>query len=153
MDVLREVFERFGFTDIQTVIASGNVVFTTSTPPMVEDVEAHFEREVGFSSMVFVRSADEVRSILSHRPWRHDGAVVDVSFLRTRPDRARSIELEKSASSPEAIAVIGTEVFFLRAGRGLPTTHKEADTVRILGRESTRRGITTVERVAALLDP
>ncbi len=152
MDVLRGVFERFGFTDVATVIASGNVLFDSPSPPVAGDLEAYFEREVGFSSTMFIRSAAEVRSVLANRPWDHADAIVDVAFLSRPLDDSRSIELEASVSPPEAVSVFGTEVFILRAPRDQQTPYKESVALGALSSDSTRRGIATVERIAGLFD-
>lgn len=152
MEVLRGVFERFGFADVATILASGNVLFDSPSPPVAGDLEVRFESEVGFSSTMFIRSAAEVRSVLANRPWDHADAIVDVVFLSLPLDDSRSAELEASVSPPEAVSVIGTEVFILRAARDRQTPYKESDALGALSRDSTRRGIATVERVAAMFD-
>ena len=41
MDVLRGLFERQGFDSVESILASGNVVFSTEQPP-TSDLEASF---------------------------------------------------------------------------------------------------------------
>lgn len=147
MDLLADVFTSAGLEDVATHIASGNVIFEAASPPLPGDLERAFERRIGFHSAVFLRRSDAIRSLLDHVPWQDGDETVDVSFLAEEPDPADARRLESTASAPEQIMVIGTEVFFLRAGRGTPPTHKEAVTVEILGVSTTRRGLRTIEQI------
>ena len=147
MDLLRSVFVDSGFENVATYIASGNVVFESAAPPLPEELADAVERRVGFHSEVFLRNSDEVQRVIDGVPWRSDDGLVDVSFLEREPDPDRARILEASSVAPEKIAVRGSEVYFLRAGRGVPTTHKESATVGALGMKTTRRGLATVERI------
>ena len=147
MDLLRDVFTEAGLENVATHIASGNVIFEASSPPLSGDLERAFERRIGFHSAVFLRSSDGIRSVLDHVPWQDGDGTVGVSFLPGEPDPADARALESRASAPEQIVVSGTEVYFLSAGRGTPTMHKEAVTVKILGVTTTRRGLSTIEQI------
>jgi uncharacterized protein (DUF1697 family) len=147
MDLLRAVFVEAGFENVGTYIASGNVIFDADTPPLPEDLVVAFERRVGFHSAVFLRNRVDIQVLLDHVPWRADDGVVDVSFLEREPDPEQARRLEASAVAPEEIVVRGTEVYFLRAGRGVPTTHKEPITVETLRMNTTRRGLATITQI------
>ncbi|MFV1999245.1 MAG: DUF1697 domain-containing protein, partial [Acidimicrobiia bacterium] len=149
MDALRGVYVDAGFANVATYIATGNVIFDSHSPPLVDDLETRFCTKIGFPSQVFLRTADEVRGVVAAKPWTHDGALVDVSFLERLPEESASRQLERSVTLPESLVVDGYEVFFLREGKGIPTVHKESSTVGTLGMQTTRRGMTTVERIAA----
>jgi len=148
MDALKQVYVEAGFDNVATFIATGNVVFESHSPPLEGDLEMHFRSRIGFSSQVFLRTAGEVRAIVETNPWTHDGALVDVSFLERQPEESASRELESSVMPPEALVIHGSEVFFLREGKGIATVHKESSTVRALGMQTTRRGMGTIERIA-----
>jgi len=148
MDLLRDVFVAGGFENVATYIASGNVIFDAETPPLPTKLEGAFEQHVGFRAEVFLRRSSEICAVLDRVPWRNDSGVIDVSFLEQEPDPVRARTLEASSVAPEQIVVIGTEVYFLRTGRGVPTTHKESFTVEMLGMSTTRRGLATIERIS-----
>jgi uncharacterized protein (DUF1697 family) len=146
---LRSVYEGLGYADVATYIATGNVIFEASSPPLPEDLESSFFDRFGFESEVFLRSADEVRSIVDVVPWKNDDAVVDVSLLEHEPESLQARALEATAVEPEKLAVVGREIFFLRGlGRGAPTVHKESRSMKILDVEMTRRGMATVQQIS-----
>jgi len=141
------VFSDVGYENVATHIASGNVIFDASSPPPPGDLEQVVEQGVGFHSQVFLRTAIEVRSVLDCVPWRDDGDVVEVSFLEREPEPSAARTLEATAQEPEQLVVSGAELYFLRTGRGVPTTHKEPTATKILQMNMTRRGISTVEQI------
>jgi uncharacterized protein (DUF1697 family) len=145
---LRSVYEDLGYSDVATYIATGNVIFDAPSPPPISELESSFDDRFGFTSKVFLRSADDVRSIVHAVPWKSDDAVVEVSFLEREPEVMQARALEATAVEPEQLAVVEREVFFLRGlGRGVPTIHKESTSMKMLGMEMTRRGMVTVQQI------
>jgi uncharacterized protein (DUF1697 family) len=145
---LRALYGDLGYSNVDTYIASGNVIFDTPSPPPSVELESAFAEKFGFCSEVFLRSGKEIRSIVEDVPWRGDDAVVEVSFLEREAEIAQARALEATAVAPEEIVVAGREVFFLRGhGRGVPTTHKELTSMNLLGMKMTRRGMATVDQI------
>ena len=145
---LRAVYEELGYAGVATHIASGNVIFDAPSPPPALELEAAFHDRFAFVSEVFLRSSADMCSIIEAVPWKGENDVVEVSFLEREPESPSVRELEASAVDPEALAVTGREVFFLRGlGRGVPTIHKESTSVSILGMKMTRRGMATIRQV------
>jgi uncharacterized protein (DUF1697 family) len=144
---LRQVYVDLGYSEAATYIATGNVIFDSSKPPNVPLLESAFRRAFGFSAEVFLRDADEIRSLLVRIPWKDTDGVVEVSFLESDADPEAARVLEETAVEPEALVVSGSEVLFLREGGGLPTTHKESTSTRILGMTMTRRGLATIRKI------
>jgi uncharacterized protein (DUF1697 family) len=91
MPELKKCFEEAGFTDVKTVLSSGNVVFSASggTDASLErKAQAAMERRLGRTFLTIVRPADALREILDSDP---DGdfrlssrAKRVVTFLRER---------------------------------------------------------------------
>lgn len=78
MDALRAHFTRLGFGSVETVIASGNVIFkaTGASPSDLEPMIAEeVERRLGYEVATFVRSPAELADIAGQRPF--DPAVFD----------------------------------------------------------------------------
>lgn len=70
---LREVFERLGFTNVRTVIASGNVVFDSlsKNPAALEKkIEAALLKQLGFSSATMIRSQKEIEALVARNPFK-----------------------------------------------------------------------------------
>jgi len=144
---LRAAFEKAGFADVATYLASGNVMVTSATRPPAAAVSAVISDRFGFESEAFIRSRSEVRSILARTPWDPAIATIEVSFLDTMPSQHSAMELEATAVPPEELVVSEHEVFLRRVGGGVETTHKEETTVRTLGATTTRRGLRTVQGI------
>lgn len=90
---LRWAFEREGFGEVETVVASGNVLFDFDERPTdgLEELFAHMMAErFDIDSFVAVRSAAEVAAALAASPFAADGApnLVHVHFLGGQPDEA-----------------------------------------------------------------
>jgi uncharacterized protein (DUF1697 family) len=145
---LRSVYEDLGYTDVATHIASGNVIFEAASSPGSPGLERAFEERFGFTSEVFLRRSDEIATIIESVVWTPDDEPVEVSFLEYTPDASDARALEATAVEPERLWVVGREVFFLRGrGRGIPTVHKEATSMRILQMKMTRRTMATVTQI------
>ena len=148
MDRLRAVFESVGLESVETFIASGNVIFDAETEPPTDELEASLERELGFATPVYLRTADEVIAVADLRPFRDSEGQVEVSFLPARPDTGAVEQLLGTVSGADRLAVVGAEVYWLLAGPRSESAHREATVVKILGMPTTRRAIRTVQRIS-----
>jgi len=148
MDALQALYIEMGFGNVTTYIASGNVIFESHSPPLVDELEGPFRDRFGFASHVFLRSGVQVKRIIAANPWPHESSLVDVSLLEGIPLGSAVRMLEVAVVAPKSLVVDGSEVFFLRTGKGIPTVHKESSTVSMLGMHTTRRGMTTIEQLA-----
>lgn len=71
-DQLRSVFERLGYRDVQSVISSGNILFTSDDADLQnlerdckEALELHLERPCA----TFIRSQDEIEHLVTLQPF------------------------------------------------------------------------------------
>jgi uncharacterized protein (DUF1697 family) len=74
MQVLKEAFERMGFRNVRTVIASGNVIFDAG-PVGEQDLEGVIEKAlpeaVGFEAETFVLTLAELQRLARSNPLRN----------------------------------------------------------------------------------
>jgi uncharacterized protein (DUF1697 family) len=89
MPELKHALEQAGFTDVKTVISSGNAVFSArkaSDSSLQKKCEAAFETHLGKAFMTIVRPIDELEALLASDPYRKielpAKAKRDVTFLR-----------------------------------------------------------------------
>lgn len=68
-DRLRGVFEALGFSNVQSLLSSGNIIFSSATPPSESEIERAIEQQLGFFRPVIVRSQDELRHLLNLKPF------------------------------------------------------------------------------------
>ena len=72
MDRLRTLFESMNLTDVTTVIASGNVLFSSragNQARLERRIEAHLRDALGYEVATFLRSGQELAEIVAHRPF------------------------------------------------------------------------------------
>src|SRR3954470_9291038 len=93
MTALKAAFEAAGFTDVRTVLGSGNVVFdarSLSEESLQQRAEAAMQDELGQAFLTIVRPIAQLRKILATDPYRpfkvSPKAKRIVTFLRGRPE-------------------------------------------------------------------
>jgi uncharacterized protein (DUF1697 family) len=117
MSELKRVCEGAGCRDVRTLIASGNVVLTSSLSG--EQLERKLERAVakalGLDTVVFVRTAGEMAAVMAANPFpefaARDPARFVVFFLKSTPSAAEKKVLEAAQGGPEQQRVVGREVY------------------------------------------
>jgi uncharacterized protein (DUF1697 family) len=68
---LRKVFEDAGFTNVKTLLNSGNVIFETSSQAdLVSKIEIVLEKEFGWHIDVLLRSMDELQKLVQKEPFK-----------------------------------------------------------------------------------
>lgn len=124
MDRLRSLFAGLGFGDVRTVIASGNVLFTSTVGDeraLVRQIAAHLEKELGFPVPTILRTPAELREALAFGaamdvPDNSDSSLQVLFFAEPlTPDvRRRMAALETPRDRFECA---GREAFWVTAGR------------------------------------
>lgn len=93
-DKLRSFFEELGFTGVQVVLASGNIIFESSSndeDALVRRIEKALPQKLGFSRNVIIRSELELRNLINLDPFkgiehRHNKEIyLLITFLRHAP--------------------------------------------------------------------
>lgn len=153
MDRLAELFAALGYENVQTFIASGNVIFESplSEPELIEATEVHLREQLGYDVDVFIRSMDELREI-AHRSvfegMDASGWTLYVIFLSEKLEETGLIDLEELQRENDRLASIGREIYWLRNGRMSDTTLTPAEMSRIgSGQSTTMRNMNTVVRL------
>lgn len=152
MPELKKAFEAAGFTDVQTVLSSGNVVFDgrrASETRLERAAEAAMRDRLGQAFLTIVRPVDALREMLATDPYREykvsPSAKRIVTFLRGAP--ASKIELPFEQDGARLLALIGREVYsaYLPTPKG-PVFMTLIE--RAFGKEVTTRTWDTVAKVA-----
>src|SRR4051812_21215653 len=92
MSELKRCFEAAGFADVDTLLSSGNVVFSarpTNEALLARNAEAVMQKRLGRTFMTFVRSLDALNELLDSDPYARfqlsAGAKRVVTFLHEQP--------------------------------------------------------------------
>jgi uncharacterized protein (DUF1697 family) len=152
---LRRVVEGAGFTEVATVLQSGNLVVTSRK--RFEDIGPSIARavasELHLTSDVMVRTADEMARIVEHNPFdafaKADPSHLTVLFLAAIPGPAAVDALRHAIVGRETIASVGTELYVTYPD-GIGTSKlTQALIDRKLGTRGTARNWNTVSKLAA----
>ena len=155
MDELRRVFESLGFANVQTFIASGNVIFEAASkkPAEIEAIiEAGLQKAFKYPVATFVRSTAEMVATAEQVPYdagELTGAGLYVTFHKRPLSRAEMAKVAAMRTTDDDFAVAGREVYWLRRrmaermGEPFPALGKAVET------PGTMRSITTVRKIAA----
>ena len=150
MAELKRCFERAGFTDVKTVLSSGNVAFDAraASPAALERrIEAAMARHLGRKFPAIVRSSDALRKLVESDPYRKfrlpAKAKRVVTFLRSRRKTKLGLPLEMEGA--KILTMKGGEAFtaYVPTGRGAAFMVLIEKT---LGRDVTTRTWDTVKK-------
>ena len=156
MERLRAEFEALGHAGVRTFIASGNVVFSSSSrkaSALESAVETHLADRLGYPVPTFVRRAGEVVEIAAREPF---GAVAApdshfVGFLREAPGTAASRATAALSNDRDRFEVHGSELHWLIHGGMSDTSVKATVLAKALGVPFTTRNTTSLRKLAATL--
>jgi uncharacterized protein (DUF1697 family) len=155
---LKAVVEGMGFTEVKTILASGNVVFEAgdAKPEVLEqELHAALEKATGLKSEVFVRNRAQLAALVAANPLPEEAkerpSFLVVSFHRDAVDEAAIDRLAASYDGPERMVVVGRELFTdFPDGQGrsnlIPALQKAK-----LSQANTGRNWNTVQKLLAAL--
>jgi uncharacterized protein (DUF1697 family) len=155
MDELRRIFESVPVGNVQTFIASGNVIFESERAreaSLERAIEERLQAKLGYPVLTFLRTPAEMIAAAGHAPFGdpiEDGASVYVAFLKSAPDRAARRKVEALGGDLDAFDVHAREVYWLRRNFKARAGEPPPPFDRALGTPVTTRNITTVRKIAA----
>ncbi len=157
MDHLRQLFEALKFSNVETFIASGNVIFDStskSTKALERKVESLLRETFGYAVATFVRSISELPNIAEHRPFDDseldaDGNALYIAFTVDEPSTESRRKLLTFMTEVDDFQVYGREVYWLSRKKIGESKFSGARLERTLGMPVTIRSANTVKRLAA----
>lgn len=143
---LKAICEQLRFEQVQTYIASGNVLFRTSQSEadVVATLQAAIEKHMGKPINVLLRTAAELEAAVANNPFADaPGNRVIALFL---PTRAQPCDIEAiSGKTHERLALGVREIYVHYGGSMADSRLKIAAATR-----GTARNMNTVSKLAAL---
>ena len=106
MPALKAAFEAAGFSDVKTLLSSGNVVFSArpaSVTSLAARAEAAMTKNMGKTFLTFVEPVAELAALVEEDPWRawkipSEGKRV-VTFLKSKPKNAIACPLSRDGAT------------------------------------------------------
>src|SRR5262245_43630787 len=153
---LRSLLGKLGYTDVRTVLNSGNAIFATtdtSADRIAERIRKEVAARLKVDAGVIVKTAEEVIAAVEANPLR---AVADNGsryLIAFTPDAAALAPLRALAKrdwAPEALAV-GKHAAYLWCANGILESKLGPEVDAKLGELRTTRNWATLEKIVALL--
>lgn len=89
---LKTVFESLGFKNVQTVISSGNLIFSANSKnisALETKIEKELLKQLGIKCPAFIRSKEDLKKMINKKPFKDNvhspKTYLLVSFLRKPP--------------------------------------------------------------------
>jgi uncharacterized protein (DUF1697 family) len=124
MDELRRVLAAAGLSDVETFIASGNVIFSSSitdTAALERRIESALEKALGYRVATFVRTPEELAVVAAHMPCSADpatcGGALHIIFLAESLPAAARKEVAALSAPGDELSSKGREIYWGRFGK------------------------------------
>ena len=156
MDALRRHFESLGFSNVETFIASGNVIFESSSEnskSLETRIENKLRDALGYEVVTFLRTDAELAEVADYKPFRKPdleaAAALNVAFLKEPLDDASMKKLMSLKTDIDDFHVHGREIYWLCRKKQSESMFSNAALEKALGVKSTLRGVNTIQKMAA----
>jgi len=160
MGELRAHFESLGFASVETFIASGNVIFSTTSGAvdrLAEKIEARLGKSLGYAVATFLRSDEEVAVVARYQPFPAQdlasAGAFCVGFLAQPLGREGERKLMAMTTLIDDFHVHGREVYWLCQKKQSESTFSNAALEKALGVRATFRSMSTIARLASKYPP
>jgi uncharacterized protein (DUF1697 family) len=156
MDFLRRLFESLGFSNVETFIASGNVVFeitSRNAQALEREIEESLRQALGCEVATFIRTSAELAAVANYKPFSQsdldEAAALNIAFLAGGLDDKSSQRLMALRTDIDDFHVHGREIYWLCRKKQSGSKISNAVLERAVGQKSTLRGANTVKKMAA----
>ena len=155
---LRELLTSLGFTDVRTLLQSGNAVFTARAArpeKLAERIEEAIDDQFGLDVRCLVRSRDDLRATIEGNPLGDvatDGSKLMALFLSAAPDPKLVKAHDPRSLAPDEIRM-GDRVIYQWCPKGvLAAPPASGFAEKYLGVTVTGRNWNTVTKLGALME-
>lgn len=136
------------FADVSTYQASGNLLFTSELEPAAAEpvLEQRLEASLGYEVTCFVRSVDELRTLLAGIPEPGPGAKHEIIFYKSDPGDEARVALAATAGPNDTLRSMGRQTLWTHVG-GMSESPLAALTPRPGAPVTTVRTAATIDRI------
>lgn len=152
MDALRDMFLSLGFSNVETFIASGNVIFesTAKDPASLEKkIAKHLEKSLGYEVDTFLRTVQETAGIEKRSPFtpKKKDDTVYVAFLHEPLNKEGTTALMAAKNKFNDFSVIGKDIYWLRLNKD-DSIFLKSSLEKIIKTSTTVRNMNTISKIA-----
>lgn len=154
MDRLRGVFESLGLSKVDTFIASGNVIFEStskSANSLQTKIEKKLHEELGYEVSTFIRTEAELREIANYEPFAKSELAkaysVNVIFVHQALSQDAERALMTLRTETDNLHSHGREIYWLCRGKQSESGISNAAWKKVIRIPTTTRNVNTVKRL------
>ena len=156
MNHLRLLFEDLGFANVETFIASGNVIFESksrNTEALERRIEARLRAALGYEVATFIRTDHEVERIAGYQPFPAEmlaqAVALNIAFLKAPIGDDGKQTLHELKTAVDEFHSYGREVYWLCRAKQSDSKFSNALFERAMKSKATFRGANTIIKLAA----
>lgn len=156
MEQLKQLFLDCSFTDVDTFIASGNVIFASEQSDINQlqnEVETHLHKALGYSVATFIRTIEAINAIAKQPPFEQtllDSAkALNVAFLQQPLNNQAQAALQQLGTDIDFFHYSDTEIYWLCKAKQSDSKFSNIKLEKQLNAKVTFRTINTVYRLSA----
>lgn len=152
---VKKMFETLGFENVQTVLASGNILFETvekSAKELAPMIAAALEKKYKRSIGVIVRSIGELQELVGKKPFKRIDVTPAtrfyITFLSEKPRSALKIPYTSPEKDFTILTATNSEILsVLTVGEKRGTTDAMNIIEKEFGKNVTTRNWNTIEKI------
>ena len=155
MDYLRQLFESLGLSNVETFIASGNVIFDAkagNVKALEKKIETCLQEALGYQVSTFIRTDAELVEISKYKSFPQSqldaATTLNIGFLADTLDATSKQKLMVLQTDIDDFHVHGREIFWLCRMKQSDSKISNAVIEKKLGIKSTLRGVNTINKLA-----
>ncbi|MFN8411083.1 MAG: DUF1697 domain-containing protein [Anaerolineales bacterium] len=151
MDELKKIFEALNFSNVETFIASGNVIFETTTKDttkLEKKIESKLHEALGYEVATFLRTPQELAEVANYKPFKTKGEALNVAFIAEPLEPVSVQKLMTYKNDIDDFYVHGREIYWMCQVKQSDSKFSNAVLEKAIGKKSTLRGINTVQKMA-----
>lgn len=157
MDHLRRLFEGMDFAQVETFIASGNVIFdspVSNRKALEQQIAGSLQAALGYEVATFIRTPAQLMAIAQSKPFNSSdlddpGNTLYIAFASDPPTEAATQKLLTFTTAVDEFHVDGCEIYWLCHKKISESSFSGALLEKILGQPATVRNSNTVKKIAA----
>jgi uncharacterized protein (DUF1697 family) len=155
MDYLKKLFEKMGFENVETFIASGNVVFETKSKTMdaiKKKIETELEKSLGYKVATFIRTTKELKEVSKHKPFKvleldNKLNYLYIGFLDNQPNKESQKKVLVLSDEANKFHFNNKELYWLCRKNFSDSGITGKTLEKALGVETTIRNSTTIRKI------
>ena len=157
MDHLKKLFEKMSFENVETFIASGNVVFESKSKNVVsikKKIETELEKSLGYNVSTFIRTTKELKEIAEHKPFKESDLnnkqnYLYIGFLDNQPNKESQKKVLALSDEANEFCFNDKELYWLCRKNFSDSGIDGKKLEKALGMSLTMRNSTTIRKMAA----